>query len=255
MTSRRVLITGGAGGIGYAIAVAFATGGDQVVIADRDATALDRVAAAIGPELTPASGGSVEPLVLDITDAGAVAAAFDALDDVDVLVNNAGILSVHGAVTELSPSDYASILEVNVIGTFIMIQEFARHRIARAESNGSGGAVVNISSIGGRQPTPGMGAYESSKAAVDSLTRWAAVELADHGIRVNAVAPGPVLTPMLEAGMPEGSQARAAWTSRIPLGNLASVDDVAASALFLAGDHARHITGVSLPVDGGQLLT
>src|SRR5699024_6477601 len=123
-----------------------------------DATALDRVAAAIGPELTPASGGSVEPLVLDITDAVAVAAAFDALDAVVDLVNNAGILSVHCAVTWLSPSDYASILEVNVIRTFTMIQEFARHRIARAESNGSGGAVVNITSIVGRQPTPGMGA-------------------------------------------------------------------------------------------------
>lgn len=259
MTRRTILITGGAGGIGRSIAVAFAALGDRVIIADRDARALETAASAVGAELSgpqaSRTAGSVETLTLDITDAEAVSAAFDSLDAVDVLVNNAGILSVHGEVTDLRPSAYASILEVNVIGTFTMIQKFANHRISSADQARPGGAIVNISSIGGRQPTPGMGAYESSKAAVDSLTRWAAVELADHGIRVNAVAPGPVLTPMLAASMPEGSEARSAWTSRIPLGELASVDDVAASAVFLTSAGARHITGVSLPVDGGQLLT
>lgn len=251
MTERTILITGGAGGIGQAIATAFAAAGDRVIIADHDPERLEAACA-------QTSGRNLEPLALDITDAAAVAACFDSLGAVDVLVNNAGILSVHGAVTELAPSAYASILDVNVIGTFTMIQEFAKHSIAaRGETTGSaaaGGSIVNISSIGGRQPTPGMGAYESSKAAVDSLTRWAAIELAAHDIRVNAVAPGPVLTPMLTEGMPEGSEARAAWTDRIPLGDIASVDDVADAVLFLAGDRARHITGVSLPVDGGQLL-
>ncbi|XPP26374.1 MAG: SDR family NAD(P)-dependent oxidoreductase [Leucobacter sp.] len=242
--SRTVLITGGAGGIGQAIARAFLTAGDEVVLADRDGDAVSAVAAELG----------AQALILDISDTAAVQAAFADLAaagrGVDVLVNNAGILSVHGTVTELPAEAYRSILEVNVIGTFQMIQSFAQHRIAA----GGGGTVVNLSSIGGRQPTPGMGAYESSKAAVDSVTRWAAIELAAHGIRVNAVAPGPVATPMLQLGLPEGSPARKAWTDRIPLGALASVEDIAHATVFLASPGAAHITGVSLPVDGGQLL-
>ncbi len=243
--SRTVLVTGGAGGIGRGIARAFLTAGDAVIVADRDADAASTAAAELG----------AQPLALDITDGAAVRAAFAgfaAADRrVDVLVNNAGILSVHGAVTELPAESYRSILEVNVVGTFQMIQAFAHHRIAA----GGGGAIVNLSSIGGRQPTPGMGAYESSKAAVDSVTRWAAIELAAHGIRVNAVAPGPVATPMLQAGMPEGSERRRAWTDRIPLADFARVEDIANAAVFLAGAGASHITGVSLAVDGGQLLT
>ncbi len=244
---RTILITGGAGGIGLGIARAFVAAGDRVVLADRDGTAAQAAAAGLG--------STARALALDITDETAVATAFDALTadgGVDVLVNNAGILSVHGAVVDLDASAYRSILDVNVVGTFAVTQAFARHRIALG--NG-GGTIVNLSSIGGRQPTPGMGAYESSKAAVDSITRWAAIELAQHGIRVNAVAPGPVLTPMLQAGLPEGSDARTAWSSRIPLGDLAEVDDIAHAVVFLAGAGARHITGVSLAVDGGQLLT
>lgn len=247
---RTVLITGGAGGIGQGIARAFQAAGDSVILADRDAEAVAAAAAAFGSQ-----GTNAEALALDITDAEAVAAAFEARaaagTPVDVLVNNAGILSVHGAVTELASEAYRSIVDVNIIGTFHMVQGFARHRIAA----GGGGTIVNISSIGGRQPTPGMGAYESSKAAVDSITRWAAIELASHGIRANAVAPGPVLTPMLQMGMPEGSPARKAWVDRIPLGDLARVEDIAPAVVFLAGEGAAHITGVSLAVDGGQLLT
>ncbi|UOE44378.1 SDR family NAD(P)-dependent oxidoreductase [Agromyces larvae] len=242
--SRTVLVTGGAGGIGRGIAAAFLDAGDRVVLADIDADAVATAAAELGT-------GSV---AVDITDASSVARAIAQVEQehgpIDVLVNNAGILSVHGSVTELAADDYRSIVDVNIIGTFTMTQAVAKRFIA----HGNPGAIVNISSIGGRQPTPGMGAYESSKAAVDSITRWAAIELAGHGVRVNAVAPGPVLTPMLAMGMPEGSPARAAWTSRIPLGKLAEVGDIAPAVVFLAGPSAAHITGVSLAVDGGQLL-
>ena len=242
--ARNILVTGGAGGIGRTISEVFAAQGDHVVIADRDYAAASETAQAIG--------GTA--LALDITDTGSVPGALDesarACGGFDVLVNNAGLLSVHGTLTDLDVADYESILRVNVLGTFLVTQTIARQMTAA----GTPGSIINISSIGARQPTPGMGGYESSKAAVDSLTRWAAIELAAHGIRVNAVAPGPVLTPMLSVGLPEGSEARSAWEARIPLRALASTSDVAAAVLFLAGHEARHITGISLPVDGGQLL-
>ncbi|MFD7061209.1 SDR family NAD(P)-dependent oxidoreductase [Streptomyces sp. NPDC059906] len=243
--TRTVLVTGGAGGIGRGVAAAFAAAGDTVVIADRDAERVTATAEDLG----------VHDLALDITDERSVARGLDAVQDrfgpVEVLVNNAGLLTLHGALLELPGADLDTILRTNVVGTFLMTQHTARRMV----DAGVAGAVVNISSIGGRQPTPGMGGYESSKAAVDALTRWAAIELAGHGIRVNAVAPGPVLTEMLAAGMPEGSPQRRAWEDRIPLKRLAAVDHVAAAAVFLAGDTAAHITGTSLPVDGGQLLT
>ena len=242
---RIVVVTGGAGGIGRSIGTGFAAQGDRVVLVDRDAEAVALAAADIGAGFR----------VLDLTDARAVGAVFEEIAEaeggIDVLVNNAGLLSVHGTLTELRPEDYEAILRVNVLGTFMATQAVARGMIARETA----GAIVNISSIGSRQPTFGMGGYESSKAAVDSLTRWASLELSGHSIRVNAVAPGPVLTPMLAQGMPEGSEARAAWESRIPLRALAETSDVAEAVLFLASERARHITGVSLPVDGGQLLT
>ncbi|WP_330241454.1 SDR family NAD(P)-dependent oxidoreductase [Streptomyces sp. NBC_00525] len=242
--TRTVLVTGGAGGIGRAVAAAFAAAGDTVVIADRDAERVTATAAELG----------VHGLALDITDESGIASRLDEVQEkfgpVEVLVNNAGLLTLHGTVLELPGADLDTILRTNVVGTFLMTQQTARRMVEA----GVAGAIVNISSIGGRQPTPGMGGYESSKAAVDALTRWAAIELAQHGIRVNAVAPGPVLTDMLAAGMPEGSPQRKAWEDRIPLKRLAPVEQVAAAAVFLAGDSAAHITGTSLPVDGGQLL-
>ncbi|MVO90540.1 glucose 1-dehydrogenase [Streptomyces sp. p1417] len=243
--TRTVLVTGGAGGIGRGVAAAFSAAGDTVVIADRDAEGVTRTAKELG----------VHGLALDITDTAAITRELDALQaefgPVEVLVNNAGLLTVHGALLDLPGSDLDTILRTNVVGTFLMTQHVARRMV----DAGIAGVIVNMSSIGGRQPTPGMGGYESSKAAVDALTRWAAIELAAHNIRVNAVAPGPVLTEMLATGMPEGSPQRRAWEDRIPLKRLAAVDDVAAAAVFLAGESAAHITGTSLPVDGGQLLT
>lgn len=244
MHTRTVVITGGAGGIGRSLAEAFRAEGDHVVLLDLAGEALDR----IGAELGVATYG------LDLTDADAVTATVERIaaeqGPIGALVNNAGILHLHGPVVALPVADFEATLRVNVLGTFAMTQAVARHMIA----TGTRGAIVNISSIGARQPTPGMGAYESSKAAVDGLTRWAAIELAEHGIRVNAVAPGPVDTPMMKQGMPAGSPMREEWLARIPLKQLADPVQVAAAAVFLASGSAADITGVSLPVDGGQLL-
>ncbi|WP_370963130.1 SDR family NAD(P)-dependent oxidoreductase [Amycolatopsis sp. cg9] len=244
MKTRIVVVTGGASGIGRGVAEAFLTAGDRVVVADVDARAAHDAGREIG----------AEHIELDIADPASVDAAVSLVASrfgpVDVLVNNAGLAAGGGPLTGLPIEVLDRCLSVNFRGTFLMTRAVGAHMVA----SGTRGAIVNISSIGARQPTPGLGHYEATKAAVDALTRSAALELAPHGIRVNAVAPGPVLTPMT-AGFAADTAARAAWEARIPLGRIASVGDVVPSVVFLASPAAGHITGVSLAVDGGQLLT
>ncbi len=244
MNKRLVVVTGGASGIGRGVAEAFQSSGDRVVIADVDARAAHDLAGELG----------AEHVELDISDPGSVDAALALITGrfgpVEVLVNNAGLAGGGGPLVGLDIGVFDLCMRVNFRGTFLMTRAVG----ARMLEAGTRGSIVNITSIGARQPTPGLGHYEATKAAVEALTRSAALELAPHGIRVNAVAPGPVLTPMT-AGFASDTAARAAWEARIPLGTIASVADVVPSVLFLASADAGHLTGVSLQVDGGQLLT
>lgn len=234
-TPRRVLVTGAASGLGRGIAAAFAARGDHVVAADISDDVRD-----VADELAGTA------LQLDISNPDAVRSAADDHAGIDILVNNAGVVGGGGSLADVSIDVFDATWRVNVRGTFLMLREFG-YRIA------PGGAIVNISSIGARQPTAGLGHYEATKAAVDALTRTAALELAENRVRVNAVAPGPVMTP-LTAGFTADPDARRAWESRIPLGRIAEVDDIAPLVMFLASDEAGHLTGVSLSADGGQLL-
>lgn len=239
---RTVLVTGAAQGLGRGIAQAFADLGDLVIVADLDGDGAAKAAAEIGGDALP----------VDISNAESVAEAAEQVKTrhggIDVLVNNAGVVGGGGPLLDLDIAVLDGALAVNVRGTVLMTQAFGKMM-----KDAGKGVIVNISSIGARQPTPGLGHYEATKAAVDAITRTSAIELAPFGIRANAVAPGPVITP-LTAGLVADPDARAAWETRIPLGSIAEVTQIAPAAVFLASDDASHITGVSLALDGGQLL-
>ncbi|GAA0210395.1 SDR family oxidoreductase [Saccharothrix mutabilis subsp. mutabilis] len=237
------LVTGGAGGIGGAIATALAGRGHRVAVADVDPVGLARKADEFG----------ALPVEMDVRDEAAVregvAKTVAELGPIDVLVHAAGVVGGVGPLLALPVAALDAAYAVNVRGTFLLTRVVGEAMITARR----GGAMVHISSAGSFQPTVGLGHYEATKAAMNALVRSAALELAPHGIRVNAVAPGPVETPLTAAALADPA-ARAPWVERIPLGRLATTDDLVPAVLLLTSLEARHVTGTVLPIDGGQLL-
>lgn len=235
------LVTGAARGIGLATAKRFLADGWQVALLDIDGDNLVRTHAALArPDATLA-------LTCDVSDADAVAAAVAAVAErfgrLDALVNNAGI-AIFKPLLETTPADWARVLAVNLTGPFLCAQAAAP--LLREHG---GGAIVNITSISGHRASTLRVAYGTSKAGLAHLTKQQAVELAGLGIRVNAVAPGPVDTAMAKAV--HTPEIRADYHDTVPLNRYGLEDELAEAIFFLCSDRASYITGQILSVDGG----
>jgi NAD(P)-dependent dehydrogenase (short-subunit alcohol dehydrogenase family) len=248
------LITGGASGLGLAVANQMVAGGARVVLVDWDQKALEAATAGIAQ-----TGGEVRSLQGDVSDPATATAAIDLVTSsfgrLDILFNNAGIDPLAArSVVETEIADWDRILDVNVKSAFLM----SRAAIPLMRKSG-GGAIVNTASIAGIKPAGNETAYSASKAAMVSLTGALAVDFAADGIRANCVCPGymeMVMTDRRRDLTEKQQAARAAGAAaRIPLGRQGSYEEVAKAVLFLAGPDASYITGAALVVDGGLLLT
>lgn len=260
LTGARVLVTGGAKGLGLRTARAILAGGGTVAIADID----EQAGAAAVAELTQ-GGGTAVFITLDVTDDAswerASAEAVEALGGLTGLVNNAGI-EISDLFVDLDPASVRKILDVNVVGTALGIKH--AFRAMRPEGPaGSGGAIVNIASVAATIAFPGIAAYSASKSAVDRLTKVAAAESGrlGYGVRVNTVCPGLVPNAMgaqLAVDMerlglfPSVDDAVGAVISLTPSGRLATEDDIANGVAFLLSEDAAFVNGVTLSIDGAM---
>jgi NAD(P)-dependent dehydrogenase (short-subunit alcohol dehydrogenase family) len=246
MSTSVVLITGALAGIGRATALAFAREGARIVVSGRR----DEIGEALVTELR-ALGAEAEYVRADVRHEDDVRNLVDQtvarFGRLDVAVNNAGTEGKPGPVIEQSPESYAAVFDSNVLGTLLSMKHELRVMLPQGR-----GSIINLSSTAGQKGVPGVPMYVASKHAVDGLTRSAALEAAASGVRVNAVAPGPIETEMLER-FTGSADRKAALIAGVPLRRAGTPDEVAQCIVFLASDKASFITGEILRVDGGRL--
>ncbi|WP_420113499.1 SDR family NAD(P)-dependent oxidoreductase [Pseudactinotalea sp.] len=260
LTGRRAVVTGGAQGLGLAMATALADAGATVVLADR----ADDVGSAAAAQLTD-SGAHASFVHLDVTDEAdwerAIGDVVASTGGLDILVNNAGV-EVTSLLVDIDPAELRAMLDVNVLGTMLGIKHGFR-AMRPGGAAGSGGAIVNVASVAATIAFPGIAGSSGTKSAVDRITRVAAMESGKlgYGVRVNCVYPGLVPTAMGQKlavetaalGLFESPDAAVgAVVDLTPLGRLGEPSDIADAVVFLASDAARFVTGAGLPVDGGM---
>lgn len=251
LDGRVAVITGAAQGIGAACARQLAAQGCAVALWD----VADTVGEALAAELQ-AAGARCRFQHCNVAVKAEVDAALEVtlqtFGHIDALVNNAGIFRA-AEFLDITESDWDAVLDVNLKGAFLVGQAVARHMASRHASGQGAGAVVNMSSVNGSLAIPTIASYNASKGALNQLTRVMALSLADHGIRVNAVAPGTIATDLARSAVLTSDEARQRILSRTPMKRLGEPTEVASVVAFLLSDAASYLTGEIVTVDGGRM--
>ena len=238
------IVTGGGSGIGLAIAEKFTQHGIATVIVGRDEQKLKKAKAQLGENCFP--------MTCDVSNLATVPAFIEKVvakfGQIDILVNNAGI-NMKKDFTDVTDEDFQSIITTNLCSVFTMSREVVKEMLKKGS-----GSIINISSMAAQYGLPRVIAYSASKTAIDGMTRAMAVELSPKGIRINAIAPGFIETDMTAKALNSDPERKQKVFARTPMGYMGKPDDIGEAALFLASDAAKYITGVVLPVDGGNSI-
>jgi NAD(P)-dependent dehydrogenase (short-subunit alcohol dehydrogenase family) len=241
---RVAIVTGGGSGLGFAISQKFTEAGIETIIVGRDKEKLNKAKEELG--------SLCHAVVCDVSDLssvpGFVSNVLKQFGQIDILVNNAGI-NMKKEITEVTDEDFQKVITTNLTAVFVMSREVIKHMQEKKS-----GCIINISSMAAQYGLPKVIAYSASKTAIDGITRAMAVELGPKGIRVNAIAPGFIYSAMTAKALDSDPERKAKVFNRTPMGHMGQPDDIGAAALYLASDAAKYVTGVVLPIDGGNSI-